>query len=689
MQLNSLRKRNGIDANGYTLIELAFVILVVGVAFAVFGMLYKVNVKQGAIKNTEMAINVAASAIADFRAINSRYPCPASLTLHRGDTQYGHEGDCSDLSIGAGSCQNGVCIQIGNAIHIDPITQAKTNVPTRVRIGALPFRELNLHEEDSLDGYGNRLQYVVTEPLTKQATFDVTQGAIDVIDSQGRSVLNPAGTAQFVLVSFGPDGSGAYNRGGLLQGACVANTLEYNNCANGKQSAAIYRDMARGTSGGASQFDDFVNYYALGDVSPWMLAQDDTHNIYFKDLSSAGNIGFSVNPTSGQRGQVNGNVRARLNLQAATICDTDTTSPGCVPAQNIGGDLSKNPGGTNQNGEGLKCGPGFFMSAIANGVAVCVQNLVFNCPANSVMSGIQADGQPICSKLCPATSVNLCSSSYGLPLGNQDDQSTISADANFKDTFKCTDGAWVSQSSSGSCNCTTTTQTKGQACAAGLNGTITLQRTQQCPSGTWTDYVQIANTCTCVGGEKTTTVNCPTNYDGIITQKSTFICDTSTSGHYSNPVTVSNTCQCNNKTKTQTLNCPQGYTGSIVQSATLTCPAGTYGPWTQVSNTCKCVPGQAATRTINCPAGQIGSIQQQQTLQCPSGTWTDWVNISNTCQPQPPVVCHWAPSATGATGTSPAGSAIGSTCQTCNSKGPCYLNLGAGVFRNFGGCNCE
>jgi prepilin-type N-terminal cleavage/methylation domain-containing protein len=98
---------------GYTLIEFAVVMIILGVIAASFFPMETIYIKQKAIRDTQLNLNSISNAIGDFRAQHGRYPCPSSLTADRGDPAFGFE-DCSDKSGQAfGDCSGGICIQHG------------------------------------------------------------------------------------------------------------------------------------------------------------------------------------------------------------------------------------------------------------------------------------------------------------------------------------------------------------------------------------------------------------------------------------------------------------------------------------------------------------------------------------------------------------------------------------------------
>lgn len=77
---------------------------------------------------------------------------------------------------------------------------------TAVRVGAVPYKELQLSESYAVDYWENQILYAVTEVLTDAANFPSGSGTITV-DNQHGNVTNQAA---FVLVSHGPLGHGAF-----------------------------------------------------------------------------------------------------------------------------------------------------------------------------------------------------------------------------------------------------------------------------------------------------------------------------------------------------------------------------------------------------------------------------------------------------------------------------------------------
>jgi len=156
--------------------------------------------------------------------------------------------------------------------------------------------------------------------------------------------------------------------------------------------------------------------------------------------------------------------------------------------------------------------------------------------------------------------------------------------------------------------CQQETQSQVLNCPSGYNGTITQTKTKTCPANVWGDWVTTSNTCvsTCVQVSDTQTLSCPVNYSGQITQSRTKTCP---DNQWQAWTTTQNTCVANPPTcqissQQQTLSCPTGYTGSITQTRSSTCP-NPYGspawqPWATTSDTCK--------KSINNPTNPVSPV---------------------------------------------------------------------------------
>ena len=178
-------EKNKINS-GFTLLEVALTLIVLGVILAPAIMLYHQHKIAEDWEKTEYNIDTVQTKIGGFRSIYGRYPCPAPLTAQPGEIEYGHE-DCTIHALG--SCVDGTCTS-KNAISGKTILE-----------GTLPFKILDLDESQAYDKYGNRLIYAVTADLTTSSTYTIGGGGISVDsynDSGSVSAVNPPGSAHFV-----------------------------------------------------------------------------------------------------------------------------------------------------------------------------------------------------------------------------------------------------------------------------------------------------------------------------------------------------------------------------------------------------------------------------------------------------------------------------------------------------------
>ena len=77
--------------SGYTLIEFAIAIIIIGLILGPAASLYALYSKNQRIEQTTFAVQQSANAVGGFSSIYGRYPCPARLDAVRGDADYGYE----------------------------------------------------------------------------------------------------------------------------------------------------------------------------------------------------------------------------------------------------------------------------------------------------------------------------------------------------------------------------------------------------------------------------------------------------------------------------------------------------------------------------------------------------------------------------------------------------------------------
>lgn len=196
--------------------------------------------------------------LVQFYRIYGRLPCPSARGLAITNSNFGLE-DCTQVLSGNAS----------------------------LLAGGLPFRTLNLPLSMAIDGYGNRLNYVVTAAFADATSFAAANAAIQVrtgrleepcSGSTCQVLANPSASpptgAAYFLFSNGPDKRGALSRRGVAQQPC-ANTndtrIDAQNCVaitgTGSASPAppatvFYDSRYNSGSQAVNYFDDIVIWRA-------------------------------------------------------------------------------------------------------------------------------------------------------------------------------------------------------------------------------------------------------------------------------------------------------------------------------------------------------------------------------------------------------------------------------------------
>lgn len=226
--------------SGFTLLELAISTVIIGLLMAGILSAYAVHMKKKQVDITNSNIEAVNDAIVAFVRENGFFPCPAVRT------EASATADC-----------NGTITTTPNILAgVVPITVMDQNGN---------FRQL-VPGEEALDGWRNRLTYVVTAGMARDMTnpasvnpdFNVVQGAIRVDKLDGTPAEE---RGRFLVLSHGQDGVGAVSAAGVARRPCGQGGVNDNiNCDNQwDRFVSIGISGVRSTSGDANNFDDFVS----------------------------------------------------------------------------------------------------------------------------------------------------------------------------------------------------------------------------------------------------------------------------------------------------------------------------------------------------------------------------------------------------------------------------------------------
>jgi prepilin-type N-terminal cleavage/methylation domain-containing protein len=228
--------------DGFSLIELTVVMVIGGILLSALSSALLIYVKNAELKKTRTRLAAIDEGIQQYLSLNGRLPCAAPLNAPVDSAEYGREVTAL--------CGDG---------DKDGTFRATGTDSRMVRIGAVPVRTINLPDDYAIDSWGNRFTYAVTELLASPDLFDRELGAISVVDSNDHSVITPAGSAHYVVVSHGPDRLGGYTVAGVEGASCPSGTLDAHNC---EYAARFRRTQITSRASGASHFDDLISVRA-------------------------------------------------------------------------------------------------------------------------------------------------------------------------------------------------------------------------------------------------------------------------------------------------------------------------------------------------------------------------------------------------------------------------------------------
>ncbi len=226
--------------NGFTLVEIAVVILILGLLTAMIMRVMEPVLQSYQMDITDRHMEKVKDALENYVLDNDAYPCPAEMNLAKSDSGYGEATDCA--SPPPPGVEETLTGRDGEA----------------VRIGAIPVKTLNIPFKYIADGWGNKFTFAVSVPLTNDMSFDNDSGAIFIEDADNNSVTSIPGNAHYVILSHGPNGAGAFTKfGQSSSNECLVGEVEGENCDND----AVFISSSRRS--GLQLYDDVIHYQSF------------------------------------------------------------------------------------------------------------------------------------------------------------------------------------------------------------------------------------------------------------------------------------------------------------------------------------------------------------------------------------------------------------------------------------------
>ncbi len=329
---------------GFTLIELTIVLVIVGIFIAAVATLAKPYFIHKQKERTSHAIRTIEQGLANYLDRNGAYPCPAPLNSSRGTPEDGTAWcDLSDPGLGSG-----LIIETQGRPDINSSGITIAGSARTVLIGAIPYRALNIPVDSTIDAYGNRFTYAVSLPSTDPNTYNDSfedpdglapdseafhSGAIDIVDTSKSTLLSTAGLAHFFFFSHGRDGKGAYSNAGKEVGGSSCDSQNGRDFENCNGDAKFIADL-QSHGLGEDYFDDVSTYSLIAEAEEnpidflWRRSSSDPSHI---TNTNSGNVGVNTDEPQAKldvRGGLNVNAEAPserivLNVEGSSVAETE------------------------------------------------------------------------------------------------------------------------------------------------------------------------------------------------------------------------------------------------------------------------------------------------------------------------------------------------------------------------------
>lgn len=348
------REKNASEA-GFSLIELAIVMVIIGLLVAPLIGEFGRYLVQKHRDNTQISLRSVDTAISDYYSEFGFYPCPSDRSIAFGQPGHG-VSDCTIYTaIGANSCggsggQPGYC--------------RATQGAGEVLIGGVPYATLGIPFTESIDGWNQAMTYAVTRSMTVDAaTFDPANGVVSVRDEFGA-----AANFHGVVVSAGANGSGAFNIEGTSQ-PCNLALVESENCNN---DGVFLNSLRYSEAQNANYYDDIIKPRTWSASGIWTYTEGSASDVH---SLNTGNVGVGTT-TPTVKLEVVGNLKTE-EVHSNQFCNADGSI--CFQADFIGG-------------TGDQCNGNLLMNGIANNRVQCTSAVVTpgtnSCPSGQFMTGI-------------------------------------------------------------------------------------------------------------------------------------------------------------------------------------------------------------------------------------------------------------------------------------------------------------
>ena len=408
----------------FSLVELSVTLLVIATMVSISTIGYKSFISNSKIKTNQDNIDAVYKAIGNYLVTNKKLPCPASLTLLKGDSNYGNEVRTS----GACASSGGVTI----VSRTCTLSTTSTTVNCDLAYGMVPTKTLGLSDNMAEDSFGTKLSYIIDTRFATLVNSGGTTGfegsdpdATNMIQIRELSSSTILSNAIMVILSHGANKFGGFNASSASQNSNPANADELSNISTGSFDNIFIR------SSNINGFDDvllFKNKMQLAAESGFekMACRSlpiDTVNAsrYCESVSPPPSV-----PTLLTWGKAEYDQELRGSDSSGKACPSGcaTTSPTSYTSRKCGkygvwGPILYPCKFDNSTCTVTTANVTQTTVSAGNGTLICIGGYTGS-PTYNCTSGVFIPAGEICTSTCGTTSyqVFISGSSYTLPVGS-------------------------------------------------------------------------------------------------------------------------------------------------------------------------------------------------------------------------------------------------------------------------------
>lgn len=657
-----------VDDAGIALLNTALILIVAGIIGGAFAQYYGIMRKQETVKTLDNNMDIVRAALSDYVIDDpsddtdpdlQRFPCPAPLAGVSGSVGYGSANAYDDVTSPSECDDTDILVLTGTD-------------GSDVYMGRVPAQTLGLDVKFMIDAYGNHMTYAVSQNVIQPDAIDpagagIAQGSIEIIDHNDNIIFS---SAEFALISHGPNGSGTTSISGTSLGCTAGTTGERQNCVSNLSDgddAIIRYQSGRTDVFGANFYDDKVAYSFVddGDDKWW-----ETPNIERRDIVNFRSIGILGRSAAMFTGSLDarfmvadGNMSLRQGHMFVSRSDPNDVARGNIIIEDGMMFVSQSLQlGMNVGGRTCNLAMGAWPDNADEGTIRFRSETGFleMCKELESSSSVcwKTPGVDVCDIGACRPSVEFINAAC--PAGE--------SGAIIRRRETVCPAAIINETEEFRECCRQVTDTRSVQCPSTTDENLSIAQERTCmecqyvAGGTWHEgecggWENLTDSC-CEVETRDGRFDCPDEGIGYVSKQSTKICNADGTSTWTDYATIAGGYHCClPRTEYIDEGCPSGEIGENIHLYEYGCNAdGTEDPipvTSPYSN--NCCPANSEQRQGDCPdPRQIGFLSQERFFNCHTNQWSAWSTIDggdncvyDDCAPQSGLVWGPDPSCTG------------------------------------------